>query len=219
MSLRWGWIAALLLFSAACAPAQVIEFESGGLKYRTLSQEGLTVMIAPLPGHLHDYAVLQAGVMNGSPVTFTVRPEDFSFRRDDGTTLNALPARTVVDHLLEHASRNDVIKLIATYEVGLNGVTRFRSTNGYEQRRQAALAELGSNKFKAAAAASAIAFVPTKLASGESTDGALFFPTSGKPLGPGRLIAHAGGDVFDFETGPLSSGKTLQQRPAPPLPN
>ena len=36
---------------------------------------------------------------------------------------------------------------------------------------------------KAAAAASALALVQTKLTPGESTDGAVFFPTEGKPLG------------------------------------
>lgn len=205
---------AAILAIAACG-AQVIDFESGGLRYKTQSKDGLTVMFAPLPGGLREYAILQAGVMNGSANTFTIRPEDFSFQRADGVVLNAQPARAVVSRMLARAGRDDVIRLISTYEMGINGVQRFRSTNGYEQRRQAALAELGSKKFKAAAAASAIAFIPTKLASGESTDGALFFSTGGKPLGAGRLIARAGGGVFEFEVDPDSSGKSLQTRPAP----
>jgi hypothetical protein len=175
-------------------------------------------MFAPLPAQLHDYSIMQVGVMNGSAGTCTVRPEDISFRREDGTVVYALAARTVVDHLLERASRNDVIKLVSTYEMGLNGVTRFRSTNGYEQRRQSYLAEMGSNKLKAAAAASAIAFVATKLVPGESTDGAVFFLTGGKPLGPGHLLARAAGQIFEFESDPSSSGKVLQQRPQPPAP-
>jgi hypothetical protein len=44
-----------------------------------------------------------------------------------------------------------------------------RSTNGYESRRQQYLAEVASTKIKAAAAASAIALVQTKLAAGQST--------------------------------------------------
>lgn len=54
-------------------------------------------------------------------------------------------------------------------------------------------------RFRAAAAASAISFAPTKLKTGESTDGAVFFPTHDKPLGAGHLIAHIAGEVFDFE--------------------
>ena len=218
MSLRWrGWTALPVL--AACGlHAQVIGFESGGLKYQTLSKQGVTVMFTPLPTQLRDYAIVQIGVMNGSQETCTVRPEDFSFRREDGTALYATPARTVVDHLLEHAGRDDVIKLIATYEMGLNGIARFRSNNGYEQRRQAFLAEMGSTRLKAAATASAIAFVSTRLQLGESTDGAVFFLTGGKPLGPGSLRARAAGQVYDFDSDPSSSGKVLQQRPAPPPP-
>ncbi len=205
-------LAAALAFSVCGAGAQVIQFESGGLKYQTLSRKGVTVMLAHLPARLRDYSIVQVGVMNGSQTTQTVRPEDFSFRREDGTVMFALPARVVVDQLLARATRNDVIKLISTYEMSLNGVSRFRSTNGYEQRRQSALAEMGSNKLKAAAAASAIAFVATKLQPGESTDGAVFFDTAGKPLGPGRLTARTAGQIFEFESDPNSSGKVLQQR-------
>jgi hypothetical protein len=72
-----------------------------------------------------------------------------------------------------------------------------RVTNGYESRRQAALAET-SVRLKAAAAASAIALVQTKLIPGESTDGAVFFQTEGKPLGAGRLVIRTNTDVFTF---------------------
>jgi len=33
---------------------------------------------------------------------------------------------------------------------------------------------------------------------GQSTDGAVFYPTSGKPLGNGRLIVNAAAEVFEF---------------------
>jgi len=54
---------------------------------------------------------------------------------------------------------------------------------------------------KAAAAASAITFVPTKLRSGDSTDGAVFFPNRSKEkgLGPGRLVVRTCGQIFLFQ--------------------
>src|SRR5581483_8757905 len=97
----------------------------------------------------------------------------------------------VVDSLLDKASRGDVIKLVSAYEAAIYGNTRLRTSNGYEARRRDALAEVSSAKLKAAAAASAIALVNTKLAPGESTDGAVFFPNAGKTLGPGKLFVHA----------------------------
>ena len=44
------------------------------------------------------------------------------------------------------------------------------------------------------------AMVQTKLAPGESTDGAVFFPSDGKPLGPGYLVVRTNTDVFHFGT-------------------
>ena len=67
----------------------------------------------------------------------------------------ATAARVVVQQFLDKGGRNDVIRLVGTYEVGLYGMSRFQSTSGYEQRRQAALAEVSSSRLKAAAAASA----------------------------------------------------------------
>ncbi len=195
MRLRWALLAILLAGSAA---AQVIEFESGGLKYQTLSKGGLTVMFAHLPAPVREYTVIQAAISNGSQNVRTVRPEDFTFRRKDGVLLRGMPARTVVDDFLDHAGRDDVIRLVSTYEAGLYGMPRFRSTNGYQQRRQAALAEVASTRLKAAAAASAIAFVETRLRSGDSTDGAVFFATYGKPLGAGTLTVRCGSDLFEF---------------------
>ncbi len=197
---------------AAAAGPQVITFESGGLRYQTLSSEGVTVMFAHLPAHLHDYQVLQVGISNGSTDKFFIRPEDFIFEQSNGTRLYATPAKIVVEHMLEHATRNDVIRLISTYENSLNGVSRFRSTNGFEARRQNYLAELGSTKVKAAAAASAIALIDTRLQPGESTDGAVFFASPSKPLGPGRLLMHAAGHDFEFDSETPTPPKALQQR-------
>ncbi len=73
-----------------------------------------------------------------------------------------------------------------------------RSNNGYEQRRRGAMAEGVPAKFKAAAAASALALVATRLAPGQPTDGAVFFPVEHKVLGAGRLVVHAGSEVYEF---------------------
>ena len=194
---RWvfGFVAAAFVLSA-----QVIEFESNGLKYQTLTKNGLTIMFAPIPSQLKGYAVLQVAASNGSKVNYTVDPEDFVFVSEDGTRLRAMPPRQVVRRMLDKANRDDVIKLIATYEIGLYGLSRIQSTNGYEQRRQSAIAEFGGGRLKAAAAASAIAFVKTKLEPGESTDGAIFyFPEDRASLGRGKLMVRAGGQTFEFE--------------------
>ncbi len=155
-------------------------------------------MFASLPSHVREYIILQVAVSNGSTENCVVRPEDFSFRRADGSVLQAAPARNVVNALIEKGTRNDVIRLVSTYETGLYGLARLRSTNGYEQRRQAALAEVGSTRLKAAAAASAIAFVNTRLNAGQSTDGAVFFAHERKPLTGGRVVARISGQVFEF---------------------
>jgi len=214
MALRASPISVALV-AALCAAgvgAQVIVFESGGLRYQTLSNEGVTIMFAHLPAHLHDYQIIQVGVSNGSTDKFTIRPEDFIFEETGGTRLYATPAKVVVENMLEHATRNDVIKLISTYEKSLNGVSRFRSTNGFEARRQNYLAEIGSAKVKAAAAASAIALIDTRLEPGDSTDGAVFFASPSKTLGPGRLLVHAAGHIFEFDFETPAPAKSLQQR-------
>lgn len=59
---------------------------------------------------------------------------------------------------------------------------------------------MNATKLKAAAAASAVALVETKLAPSESTDGAVFFPTEGKPLTGGKLVVRTNTDVFEFKT-------------------
>jgi hypothetical protein len=201
MVLRSYWLSAL----AACilgivpATAQVIEFESNGLKYQTLTKSGLTIMYAQMPSQVHDYAILQVAVSNGSKSPWTIRPEDFVYHRRDGDEIRGASAGYVVGSLISKAGRNDVIRLVSTYESGLYGLSQFKSTNGYEQRRQAALAEVSSAKLKAAAAASAIALVLTKLAPGESTDGAVFLPVEHKnSLGEGHLVVKAGGETFEF---------------------
>jgi hypothetical protein len=202
MDLRLRLTLALCAAASCGLRGQVIEFESGGLKYQTLSKRGVTVMFALLPTHLREYTIVQIAVSNGGSAPCTVRPEDFSFQPRDGGIIPAAPARRVVDHLIARGSRNDVIKLVAAYESSLYGIAKFRSTNGYEQRRQAAIADLTSTKLKAAAAASAIALVEARLTPGQSTDGAVFFPSDGKPLGLGRLRGRLAGETFEFQSDP-----------------
>ncbi|MGE5489388.1 MAG: hypothetical protein ACM3ZB_16350 [bacterium] len=215
-------MARCLVFAAAAAAlacaasAQVIEFESSGLRYRTLSREGVTVMLAYLPAQLRNYEIVQVAVSNGSPSTVTIRPEDFAFHAAGGGLTQAAPASTVVYGLLQHAGRDDVIKLVSAYESSLFGIPHQRSTNGYEQRRDAFLAEMGSNKLRAAAAASAIALVTTKLTPGDSTDGAVFFPTNGKPLGSGKITVTVRGNLFEFEADPEGGGRPLRRRTETP---
>ncbi|MGH9721809.1 MAG: hypothetical protein ACRD8O_16495 [Bryobacteraceae bacterium] len=194
----WARTFLLIALAARVAAPQAIEFESNGLKYQTLTRNGVTLMYAHLPVHVREFMILQVAVSNGGRAPAMVKPEDFRFERSDGTVVRAAAARYVVDSLLERGNRGDVIKLVSTYESALYGMQRIRSTNGYEQRRRDALAEVSSTRLKAAAAASAIALVQTRLIAGQSTDGAVFFPTDGKPLGSGRLVVRAAGTEFGF---------------------
>jgi hypothetical protein len=184
------------------APQTPIEFQSHGLDYEALTKEGITVMFASLPPHIKDFNIIQVTVTNGSPVSWTVKPADFSFVRQDGTVLASVSADRVVESMLERAGRNDVIKLQLLYEDSIYALSNFRSTNGYEQRREAAMAQFVNRGFKAAAEASAITLVATKLKAGDSTDGAVFFEnrTKAKVLGAGRVIARTCGQVFVFPT-------------------
>jgi len=196
------------LLAVTSLSAQIIDFESNGLRYKTLTKGGVTVMFAYLPAHLKQYSILQVSISNGSPIAWMIKPQDFTYRRQDGTESQAAAALTVVTSLLQSGSRHDVVKLVTTYEAGLYGNAQMNSTNGYESRRQSALAEGVSARLKAGAAASAIALVPTKLAAGDSTDGAVFLPNSGRMFGPGTLIVHTGGEMFEFPTdGEPSAGK------------
>ena len=155
-------------------------------------------MVAELPSHVREYSVVQVAVSNGSKNTYAVKPEDFLFLRSDGGELPPMAARAVVNSLIQKASRADVIRLVTTYESGIYGNAKYKATNGFEQRRQTALAEFVSTKVKAAAAASAIAFVQTKLLPGQSTDGAVFYANAGKPLGNGIMRVIAAGATFEF---------------------
>src|SRR5450631_719808 len=101
---RLVWACALALLWIGRGDAQVIEFETNGLKYQTLTKSGVTIMFATLPQRLHDYAILQVAVSNGSKAAYMIRPEDFSYVRLDGSELRASPARVVVTLLEQRGS-------------------------------------------------------------------------------------------------------------------
>jgi hypothetical protein len=182
---------------ARCTFAQAIEVQNNGIKFQTLTRSGITVMFSHLPVTLHQYAILQVAVSNGSKGPYIIRPEDFTFERADGEKIRAVPARTVIEMLRQKGNGNDAIKLVTTYENAIYGNPHPQALKGWESRRQAAIASSG-NKVTTSLIASALALVQTKLAVGETTDGAVFFPTEGKPLGAGRLVVHTNTDTFEF---------------------
>ena len=190
------WLLALLLLFPR-VHAQVIEFESRGLKYQTLTHNGVTIMFAPLPAHLREYTIFQVAVSNGSMGPYVIRPEDFFYLRNSTEEVEAASAQHVIGMLMQKGSGADVVKLVNTYETALYGIPNMKSTSGFETRRQNALG-FGASKLRAAATASAVALVQTKLAPGETTDGAIFLPMDAKVLGMGHLQVRTNTDTFDF---------------------
>jgi hypothetical protein len=198
MTARLAILTSIVLL-AATAFAQVIEYEANGEKYQTLSHGGLTVIVNHLPVDVAGYGLIQVSIANGSQIHWTVKPEEFAYVRG-GETTNAITADEVVNVMLSRASANDVIKLITSYEKSLYAIPNMRSNNGYEQRRQSALAFGAPPRLRAAAAASAITLAQVRLAPGDSTDGAAFIhlPKDLKSLNGGHLVFHAEGQTFDF---------------------
>src|SRR5579863_4397167 len=99
MNRRLGaWILALLA-ACPCARSQVIEYTSNGMKYQTLTRSGVTVIYTHLPVRIHEYAVVQAAISNGSNAPYVIRPDDFSFVHTDGAVAKAVSARTIIDML------------------------------------------------------------------------------------------------------------------------
>jgi hypothetical protein len=193
------FLAPVLVFAAAALSAQVIEYEANGQKYQTLSRKGLTVIVTHMPNNEAGFGQLQVSISNGSDRYWTVGPDEFAYVRQ-GLMSTAIPAGQVVDLLLEHGSHTDVVKLVTSYENTLYGIPHMRSTNGYEQRRQNAMSMGMSSKLKAAATASAIALAETRLAPGQSTDGAVFIPLlhDVKTLTGGRLVFRIDGQTLPF---------------------
>lgn len=193
----WRWPALLAVVCLAAYP-QAIEFENGGLKYQTLTRKGVTVMFTRMASHVHGYAMWQVAISNGSDSYWSIKPEDFAFQRADGRVYPAVPARDIVEQMLSRGSHADMVKLVTSYEAALYGIPHMKISNGYEQRRQNALAEGISAKFKAAAAASAIVLVPARVGPGQSTDGAIFVPGDNRLISNGRVVLHSNGQVYEF---------------------
>ncbi len=193
-----AWCATSVLLFAPLH-AQVIAYESNGQKYQTLTKSGLTIIYTHMPHPVSEFAVIQVAVSNGSNAPYALRPEDFYYVRADSSSVHAANAQSVVAALMQKANGGDVVKLMTTYETLVYGNSHFKSTNGYESRREAALA-FGQTKMKAATAAAILAFAAIKLAPHESTDGAVFFSNGGKQLEHGHLIVHTNTDVFEFNT-------------------
>jgi hypothetical protein len=192
--------AGFIALAATVLSAQVIEYETNGQKYQTLSRKGLTIIVTHMPNHVAGFGLMQISVANGSTIYWTVRPEGFSYVKAGAPPLTAMSANQVVDLLLEHGSHSDVVKLVTSYESSLYGIPHMRSTNGYEQRRQNAMSMGVSVKLEAAAMASAIALAQTRIPPGQSTDGAIFFPLAKdmKALSGGKLVVQAEGETFEF---------------------
>lgn len=191
----------LLLAAALRQSAQELEFESGGLRYHALTKAGVTVMVAPLPTRILGYSILQVALTNGSDELKVILPEKFHFQPAVGKAIQALSATAVVDDVLKRAGRNDVGRLIGVYEEALFGNRNLELRFGYEARRKDAMAVSGG-KMRAAAAAAAVVLGASKLAPGQSHDGAIFLPTSNKPLGAGTLVLEAEGERFEFAITP-----------------
>jgi hypothetical protein len=186
------------LCSVALVSAQVIEYEVSGVKYQTLSHQGLTVIMTRMPNHVAGFGLIQVSISNGSDRYWTIAPEEFSYTRSEVSTAG-IPAGQVVDVLLDKGSHSDVVKLVTSYENTLYAIPHMRSTNGYEQRRQNSMTIGVNAKLKAAATASAIALAQTRLAPGQSTDGSVFIPLHElKTLTGGRLVFRSNGETFEF---------------------
>ena len=153
-----------------------------------MTKGGLTLMCAPMPVKTSRYALVHVAVSNGSEVTWQVNATDFAFEFDRGVLVRAESEESVIGDFFREAGRSELSKLQSAYEKALYNNQYIRPNNGYEKRRQSALA-IGPRGLKAASAAAALTFVSGKLSPGDSTDGALFFPTSGRQLNTGRIVA------------------------------
>ena len=144
-------------------------------------------MYARMPLAVREFAVVQIALNNGSSEVWKVQPSDFYFETADGRVLRGVPENTVIYNLFRRAGTDDVIKLQSAYEKAIYGNQHIRSNNGYEQRRQYAMA-MGPAGLKAAAAASAIAFVANRPESQAIPPTARYFsPTRENNSAPGAL--------------------------------
>ena len=194
----WLLLSGIFICNSRTLAAQVIEFENAGLRFQSMTQNGVTLMCARLPVQLKQFALIQVALSNGSEAYATLKPEDFAFNGSNGETIRAMSARDVVTNILEHGTHGDLVKLVKTYENAIYAIPNLNLKTGYEKRRQAALGEGTNTKFKAAAAASAIALIASRVAPGQTIDGAVFFPIVGGALPAGRVTARPGTVTYEF---------------------
>lgn len=186
-----AWTCAILL----CG--QTLDFESGGLKYQALTKGGVTVMVAPLPTRVLGYSIIQVAVSNGSAEPTVVQPDKFQFLHPPAATIKALSAKAVVNDVMKRAGHDDVGRLISVYESALYGNSQLQLKFGYEARRKDAMA-FGNTRKSAGAAAAAVVLGSRELLPGATVDGAVFLPTSNRPLGAGKLVFDTEDQHFEF---------------------
>src|SRR5215510_8257071 len=126
---RLFMVASIVAACMSTVRGQVIEFESNGLKYQTLTRSGVTVIFAHLAAQVNEYSIIQVSVANGSNAPYTIRPEDFSFVHTDGSVVRAVPSKEVVAVLYRKGRGGDVVKLVNTYEAAVYGNAHLHSTN------------------------------------------------------------------------------------------
>lgn len=188
---------AIALTLAVGVRAQTLEFESGGLKYQALTRGGITVMVAPLPTRILGYAIVQVAISNGSVDPVEIQPDKFQYLRAANPPVKALSPRAVVSDVMNRAGRDDVGRLISVYEAALYGNSQLQLKFGYESRRKDAMA-IGNSRKSAGAAAAAIVLGSSEIQPGATVDGAVFFPTSNRPMGAGQLVFETGEQRFEF---------------------
>ena len=82
-----AWLLGLPILSLILTPwvpGQTIEFLSNGLKYQALTRDGLTIMYAPLPLKVRNFAVMQVAFNNGSGHDWLIQPTDFYYETSGG---------------------------------------------------------------------------------------------------------------------------------------
>src|SRR5271157_1429799 len=92
----FGACAVLSVLLSGAATAQVIQFDSNGLHFQTLTRSGVTIMFAHLPARLHEYSIIQVDISNGSAGPYVIRPEDFSIEYADGAVVHGAPAHDII---------------------------------------------------------------------------------------------------------------------------
>src|ERR1700743_2063193 len=125
----WLLLIAMVLCTAAFVCAQVIEYEVNGMKYQTLSRQGLTVIVTRMPNHVAGFGLVQVSISNGSDKYWTVDPEGFTYVSPVASAMG-ISAGQVVHVLPDKGSHADGVKLVKSYENALYAIPHMRTNNG-----------------------------------------------------------------------------------------